>query len=93
MTMINGQFIWWHVVEGVAVAIPDSPAVGAAIDSGELRNVYGSIEGAIIYGGVQATAYRQRTEPTFDALHWLQTGEHKAAGFVTITKITAEARQ
>jgi hypothetical protein len=26
MATINGQFIWWHVVDGVALAVPDRPA-------------------------------------------------------------------
>jgi hypothetical protein len=65
----NGQFIWWHVVDGVARARD-------AIDNGTLRDVYGSIEGAIIHVAVLATAFTRTTEVTHDAARWLKTGAH-----------------
>ena len=86
----NGQFICWHVVGGVARAMPDTADVRDAIDNGTLRDVYSSIEGAIIRGGVLATAFSRKTEATYDAAHWLKTGEHVRVGSITITKITAE---
>jgi hypothetical protein len=86
----NGQFIWWHVVDGVARAMPDTADVRDAIDNGTLRDVYSSIEGAIIHGGVLATAFTRKTEATYDAAHWPKTGEHVRVGSITITKITAE---
>jgi hypothetical protein len=60
------------------------------IDNGTLRDVYSSIEGAIIHGGVLATAFTRKTEATYDAAHWLKTGEQVRVGSITITKITAE---
>jgi hypothetical protein len=89
MTMINGEFIWWHVVDGVAYAVPDSTDVSRAIDNGQLTNIYGTIEGAIKHGGVLATAFKRRTEATYDALAWLQTGAMVPAGQITTTTITA----
>jgi hypothetical protein len=86
----NGQFIWWHVVDGVARAMSDTADVRDSIDNGTLRDVYSSIEGAIIHGGVLATAFTRKTEATYDAAHWLKTGEHVRVGSITITKITAE---
>jgi hypothetical protein len=79
----NGQFIWWHVVDGVA-------RVRDAIDNGTLRDVYGSIEGAIIHVAVLAPAFTRTTEATHDAAHWLKTGPHVRVDSITITKITAE---
>jgi hypothetical protein len=45
---------------------------------------------SIIHGGVLATAFTRKTEATYDAAHWLKTGEHVRVGSITITKITAE---
>ena len=87
--MINGQFYWWQVRDGVAVAIPDSPEVSASIDAGMLRNVFATIEGAILHGGVAATAFERETNDTYDALAWLETGAMVRVGSVTTTKITA----
>jgi hypothetical protein len=80
--------IWWHVVDGVARGLPDSPAVRAFVDR-HSRDIYGTIEGAILHGGVLATAFKRTTERTYDAARWLETGEHVPVGFVTITEITA----
>ena len=89
MSLINGEFIWWHVVDGVAYAVPDSPEVSRLIDAGRISNVYGSIEGAILHGGVIATAFTRETNETYDAMAWLQTGAMVPAGQITMTKITA----
>lgn len=89
MTMIHGKCFWWRVTDlGTAEAVEDSPAVCAAIDNGA-RGYYGSIEGAIINGGVVATAYKRHTEQTYDAMEWLQTGAMVPAGEITVTEITA----
>jgi hypothetical protein len=81
-------FTWWHVVDGVAVAHPDTTEVRAMIDAGA-PNWFGSIEGAIIHGGVQAVAYRRDTVETFDALAWIERGERVPVGTITITEYTA----
>ena len=82
-------FTWWIVNEyGMAEPVPDSPAVSAAIDAGA-RGYYGSIEGAIINGGVLATAFKRHTERTYDSAAWLRDGAMVPAGSVTITEITA----
>jgi hypothetical protein len=90
MTYRNGQFTWWHVVDGVAVAVDGGdPAVCDAIDDGRMRNVYMTIEGAILHGGVLATAFERETNQTYDAAAWLATGAMVPVGSVTTTKITA----
>jgi hypothetical protein len=86
--LINGQFYWWQVRDGMAIAIPDSPEISASIDAGTLR-VFATIEGAIIHGGVRATAFERETNDTYDALAWLETGAMVRVGSVTTTKITA----
>jgi hypothetical protein len=83
-------FTWWQVVDGVARPVEDNPTVRAQIDNGTLRNIYGSIEGAIINGGVQATAFKRKYEQTYDTAQWLATGAMVPMGFVQITEITAE---
>jgi hypothetical protein len=89
--MTDHAFTWWRVTDyGTAIAYPDTTEVRASVDSGE-RGWYGTIEGAIIHGGVRATAFKRETTQVFDAAHWLKTGEHKPSGYVTITTITAEA--
>ena len=80
-------FIWWHVCDGVATAHPDTPEVRACVDAG--GPWYGSIEGAIKHGGVIATAFRRKTQRTFDARAWLETGAMVPAGWITTTEITA----
>lgn len=87
--LLNGQFYWWQVRDGVAHAVADSPQVSAAIDAGTMRDVFATIEGAILHGGVIATAYKRKTERTYDALAWLETGAMIPAGTVTTTEITA----
>jgi hypothetical protein len=86
-------FRWWIVLaDGTAEAVPDSPEICKLIDSDKVSGkmtVYGTIEGAILYGGVMATAVSRRTSKTYDAAHWLKTGEMKEAGIVVVTRITA----
>lgn len=83
-------FMWYRITEdGRADCVADSPAIRALIDR-DGRNWYGNIEGAIINGGVRATAFKRKTEMTYDAAHWLATRELKPAGEVTTTEITAE---
>ncbi len=87
----NGEFTWWHVVDGVAYAVPDSADISRQIDEGLITNVYGTIEGAIIHGGVKATAFTRKTEATYDTMAWLKTGAMVPAGQVTTTTITAQS--
>jgi hypothetical protein len=89
---MTDPFIWWYVRDGVAIPVEDCPAVSDAINSGNMHPVFGSIEGAIINGGVQATAFKRTVEKTYDAPHYFKTGEMLPVGEVTITKITAEPR-
>lgn len=84
------SFIWWHVNgDGTATAFDDTPEVRARIDAFE-PGWFGSIEGAIRHGGVIATAFHRQTEQTYDAVHWLNTGEMLPAGTITTTIITAQ---
>lgn len=86
-------FTWYRVTDyGTALVIEDTPAISAAIDR-DGRGWYGNIEGAIINGGVQATAFKRKTEQTYDAAEWLRTGKLVPAGEITVTTITAEPRE
>ena len=85
---MSEPFIWWHVVDGIAIANPDTPEVRALVDAG--GPWYATIEGAILHGGVIATAFERETNETYDALAWLQTGAMVPVGTVTTTKITAQ---
>jgi len=79
-------FVFWEIMpDGTAEACLDDDRVNA-----NPSRFYGSIEGAIIHGGVRATAFERKTEEVFDAMAWLKTGERISAGFVTTTTITAE---
>jgi hypothetical protein len=89
---MSNDFTWWHVIDGVAVAVPDTPAARAIIDA-DGRGYYGSIEGAILNGGVIATAFKRKTARTYDAAQWLRTGELVPAGEITTTEITAQREQ
>jgi hypothetical protein len=86
---MSQAFTWWLVIDGVAVAVPDTKEARAIIDA-DGRGYYGSIEGAILHGGVIATAFERKTERTYDAAHWLRTGEMVPAGEITTTTITAQ---
>jgi hypothetical protein len=82
-------FTWWLVVDGVAHARPDTAETRALVDAGK-GQWFGSIEGAILHGGVRATAFERKTEQLYDAAAWLHTGAMVPAGFATTTQITAE---
>lgn len=84
------EFCWWRVSQyGMAEPHADTPATRALVDT-EPRGWYGNVEGTIIHGGVLATAYKRRTEQTYDARVWLATGEMVSAGEITTTEITAQ---
>jgi hypothetical protein len=85
--------IWWHVVDGVAIGYPDTRETHALVDASP-RGWFGTIEGAILHGGVLATAFERKTEMTYDAARWLATNgrERVPMGEITTTKITAECR-
>jgi hypothetical protein len=83
--------LWFHVVEGVAIPTPDTPEISARIDAGE-RGWFGSIEGAIIHGGVLATAFTRKVEQTYDARIWLATGQYVPMGEIITTTITAQPK-
>ncbi len=86
-------FLWYRLNEyGCADVIEDSPTVCAQIDR-DGRGWYGNIEGAILHGGVLATAFKRKTEQTYDAVEWLRTGKLVPAGEITTTTITAEPSQ
>jgi hypothetical protein len=90
--MSTSSFLWYRSNgDGTAEILPDTAAVRARIDAGE-RGFYGNAEGAIIHGGVIATAYRRMTQQTYDAMAWLRDGAKVPAGVVSVTTITAEPR-
>ena len=85
-------FRWYHVnADGTADVFEDSKEICARVDAGE-PGWFGSPEGAIVFGGVNATAFKQCTERTYDTVHWLETGEMVAAGSITTTTITAKPK-
>jgi hypothetical protein len=88
--MLNSQFHWWHITpHGTAELVRDTPEVSRAIDAGA-PGYFATIEGAILHGGVRATAFARKTEDTYDARAWLETGAMVPAGQITTTTITAQ---
>lgn len=80
------SFNFWRLMpDGTVEATTDEDAV----NSGEGR-FFGSIEGAIINGGVRATAFRRYTEILYDAEAFFTNGTMIAVDEITTTKITAE---
>ena len=81
------MFYWYHANgDGTADRFDDSPDICKRVDSES--GWFGSTEGAIIHGGVKATAFESKTEMTYDAERYLQTGEMVAVGEVTVIEIT-----
>ncbi|MCH8476133.1 MAG: hypothetical protein LAT55_13005 [Opitutales bacterium] len=78
-------FTFWQIMpDGTAEPATDEREINAG--RGEF---YGSIEGAIINGGVQACAFERKSERTYCGDTWLKTNRLKPTGTVIITKITA----
>ncbi len=91
-TETKSRFYWYRLNDyGCADVLEDSPAVCADVDANPSR-YYGNAEGAIIHGGVKATAFNRKTEMTYDAAEWLRTGKMVPAGERTTTTITAQAK-
>ena len=83
------MFYWYHANgDGTADRIEDSPEVCKIIDSGG-RGWFGNPEGAIIHGGVIASAFTRNSEPTYDAVQWFKTGEMVFAGYRVTVQVTA----
>ena len=83
-------FIWWRVSEyGMAEPFAETPEIVARINSGE-PGWYGNVEGTIFHGGVLATAFKRRTEQTYDTAAFFERKEYVPVDFVTVTEITAE---
>ena len=89
---MSNPFMWWRVNEyGMAEAYPDSPQLCALLDK-DPRGWFGNVEGTILHAGVLATAFKRKTEQTYDSAAWLRDGSMVPAGYVTTTEITAEPR-
>jgi hypothetical protein len=87
---MSDPFIWWRVSQyGTAECFEETPEIVARINAGE-PGWYGNVEGAILHGGVQATAFKRKTEPTYDTAAFFDRGEMIPLGSCTITEITAE---
>lgn len=83
-------FYWWRVnAYGCAERHKETADLVAQINA-DPRGWFGNVEGTILHAGVLATAYTRKTERTYDAVAWLQTGAMVPAGYVTTTEITAE---
>lgn len=76
----------WYSADGTIV--DDSPDICKRIDGGE-PGWFGTPEGAIIHGGVIATAFERKTEEVFDGYEAVMHGRRVSAGFRTTTRITA----
>ena len=86
------MFKWYHVgTDGTATVCDDTGEIRKRIDSGE-PGWFGSPEGAILHGGVKATAFKRKTEMTYSGDEWVKTGAMVPVGEITITTITAEPR-
>ncbi len=77
--------------DGTASVYADTPAVRARIDARE-PGWFGTAEGAILHGGVIATAFQRRTEPTCDGRIYFATGKLVSMGDRAVTTITATCR-
>ena len=87
-------YMWYRINEyGCAEPVEDSRETRALVDANIGGPWYGNVEGTIINGGVLATAFKRKTEQTYDAVEWLRTGAMVPMGSVTTTKITAEPKQ
>jgi hypothetical protein len=87
------EWVWYRVNgDGTATAWPDTEEVEQRINAGE-SGWYCSIEGAILHGGVIATAFKRKTETVYDTAHFIRTGELLPVGERTTTTITAEPPQ
>ncbi len=88
--MRDFTFLWYRPNgDGSAAAFPDTPATRARVDAAP-NEWYGSPEGVILYAGVIATAFKRKTEATYDGPRYFATGEMLQTGTVTHTTITAE---
>lgn len=83
----TGQFIWWRYADDGTIEMDlDCDEAVDANPSGYT----GSIEGAIIHGGIKATAFDLKTEDVYDTKEWFKTGVMVPSGTMTTLKITAE---
>lgn len=88
MGEFRNKFVFWEIMpDGTAEAMTDCRRV----DVGDGK-FFGTIEGAIINGGVKATAFTRKVEQLYDTKIWLQTGKMVPVEKVTITEITAEVK-
>lgn len=67
----------------------DTPEYEMRVKLGE--NYYGTLAGAVIHEGVQASAFDSaiEAEPIFDAEIWFKTGENVHVGYVSDYRICA----
>jgi hypothetical protein len=83
------MFYWYKSNgDGTADRFEDSVAICARIDAGE-SGWFANPEGAILHGGVVATAFKRTTAKTYDAVRWLETGEMIETGEMVTREITA----
>lgn len=84
------SFHWYRVnADGTADRFEDSPEICARVDAGE-RGWFANPEGAIVYGGVIASAFKRTVEKTYDAVRWLETGDMVETGELVTLEITAD---
>lgn len=81
----------YHVdPDGFCTQHMDSPALDRMID--REPHWYGTPEGAILHGGVNAVAFERRTEALYDAARWMETGELVQVDTMDVITITAQPK-
>lgn len=84
-------FKWYRPAgDGSADVFDDCPAICARIDKEHGANWYGTPEGAILHGGVVASAFTVKRECLYDAAAWLRDGSMVPAGERRKVTITAQ---
>jgi hypothetical protein len=87
------MFFWYRINgDGSATRFEDSPTICAQVDA-NVGRWYGSLEGAIASGEVNACAFTSKTEQTYDAAEWLRTGAMIPMGEITTLTITATPKE
>lgn len=96
MKCVEETFRWWRLeYHGDAVTaepvaeFPLNRKLLAAMMDAEPGRWFGTIEGAIMHGGVKAIAIERTRLETYSTRLWLETGKRQLSGTVIQTKITA----
>jgi hypothetical protein len=84
---------WYHVeTDGTASVHPINPETGKRVDQ-DPRGWFATPEGAILYGGVQACAFRVETVQYYDARVWIACGKLVPSEKKTRIVLTAKPKE